>query len=249
MLGYIQRFPSFKNRTDLVTLSECIVYEIHLNRKKYFYAVIYRSPSQGPEEFDNFTINFELMLSKMHAENPFCVIITGDFNSHRELRNISEWMRVNNLSANPKTTEYMIIGHPRRINDVEVSEPLNLNDSEIKRVAKTKLLGVVVDEGLNWDNQLSKVKGKMSGGLRSLRKLKNLIPQSQLDHVYRALVESHLRYANVIWGSLSKSKINTLQRLQDRARPIIDNARQKDGWSHNWLTVEQLIKFDRSVMT
>ena len=25
-------------------------------------------------------INFELMLSKMHAENPYCVIITGDFN-------------------------------------------------------------------------------------------------------------------------------------------------------------------------
>ena len=32
-----------------------------------------------------------------------------------------------------------------------------------------------MDEGLNWDNQLSKVKGKMSGGLRSLRKLKYLI--------------------------------------------------------------------------
>ena len=63
-----------------MTLPECIVYEIQLNRKKYFYAVIYRSPSQGPEEFDNFTINFELMLSKMHAENPFCVIITSDFN-------------------------------------------------------------------------------------------------------------------------------------------------------------------------
>ena len=61
----------------------------------------------------------------------------------------------------------MIIGHPRRINDVEVSEPL-------KRIAKTKSLGVVVDEGLNWDNQLSKVKGKMNGGLRSLRKLKTL---------------------------------------------------------------------------
>ena len=169
-------------------------------------------------------------------------------NAHRELRNISEWMRVNKLSANPKKTEYVILGHTRRINDVEVSEPLNLNDSEMKRVAKTKSLGVVVDE-VNWDNQLSKVKGKMSGGLRSLRKLKNLIPQSQLDHVYRALVESHLRYANVIWGSLPKSKSNTLQRLQDRARSIIDNVRQKDGWSHNWLTVEQLIKFDQSITT
>ena len=106
-----------------------------------------------------------------------------------------------------------------------------------------------MDAGLNWDDQFSKVKGKVSGGLKSLKKLKNLISQSQLDHVYRALVESHLRYANVIWGSLSKSKMNTLQRLQDRACSIIAKAKQKDNWSHNWLTVEQLIKFDRSVMT
>ncbi len=76
---YIKDSLPSKNRSDLVTLPECIVYEIQFNRKKYFYAVICRSPSQSPEEFDNFTINFELMLSKMHAENPFCIIITGDF--------------------------------------------------------------------------------------------------------------------------------------------------------------------------
>ena len=96
----------------------------------------------------------------------------------------------------------MIIGHPRRIIEVEVSEVLNLNNSEIKRVAKTKSLGVVervvVDEALNCENQISKVKEKISRGLRSLRKLKNLIPQSQLDHVYHALVKSQLRSANVI---------------------------------------------------
>ena len=35
----------------------------------------------------------------------------------------------------------MIIGHPRRIDKVEFSDLLNLNDSEIKRVVKTKSLG------------------------------------------------------------------------------------------------------------
>ena len=48
--------------------------------KKYFFVVIYRSPSQDQDEFDNFAINFELMLSKIYAENPFCIVITGDFN-------------------------------------------------------------------------------------------------------------------------------------------------------------------------
>ena len=77
---YIKDSLPSKNRSDLVTLPEYIVYEIQLNRKKYFFAVVYRRPSHNQNEFDNFTINFELMLSKMHAENPYCIIITGDFN-------------------------------------------------------------------------------------------------------------------------------------------------------------------------
>ena len=35
---------------------------------------------------------------------------------------------------------------------------------------------------------------------------------------------------------------------KNRARSIIDKSRLKDNWSHNWLTIEQLTKFDRSVM-
>ncbi len=77
---YIKDSLPSKNRPDLVTLPECIVYEIHINRKKYFFAVIYRSPSQSTTDFDNFIANFELMLSKMRAKSPFSVIITGDFN-------------------------------------------------------------------------------------------------------------------------------------------------------------------------
>ena len=77
---YVKDSLASKNRSDLVTLPECVVSEIHVNRKKYFFAVIYRSPSQDQAEFDNFAINFEVLLSKIYAENPFCVVVTGDFN-------------------------------------------------------------------------------------------------------------------------------------------------------------------------
>ena len=89
----------------------------------------------------------------------------------------------------------------------------------------------------------------MSGGLAALKKLKNVVPQLQLYNVYYALVESHLRYADVIWGSLSKKKLAALQRLQDRACSIISNARIKDNWSSSWLNVENLFRYDRTVMT
>ena len=77
---YVKDSLPSKNRPDLVTLPECVVCEIQLKKKKYFFVVVYRSPSQNQGEFDNFILNFELLLSKIHAENPFCVVITGDFN-------------------------------------------------------------------------------------------------------------------------------------------------------------------------
>ena len=68
----------------------------------------------------------------------------------RELLNISDWLRVNKLSADPKNTEFMIIGHQRRINEIGDLHRLELNDCEIKCVEKTKSLGVIIDEGLKW---------------------------------------------------------------------------------------------------
>ena len=109
-----------------------------------------------------------------------------------ELSNISTWMRINELSANPQETEYMIIGNPRKINKIEVHESLRLNDSDIKRVMNTNSLGIIVDEGLNWERQYKTVHNKSRRGLLSLRRLKSILPQSSLSNVYRALVESHI---------------------------------------------------------
>ena len=158
-------------------------------------------------------------------------------------------MRVNKLSPNPEKTEFMIIGHPLKTKNLELPEVLKLNNFDIKRVNKTKSLGVIVDEKLNWDEQFKRTKGKLSGGLSTLKKLTNIVPQSQLCNVYYTPIESHLRYADVIWGSQSKTKLAGLQRLQDRDCSIISNARIKDNWSSSWLNVENLFRYDRTVMT
>ena len=52
------------------------------------------------------------------------------------------------------------------------------------------------------------------------------------------------RYADVIWGSVSNSKMESLQRFQDRSISIIDTARIKDDCSKNFIKVKQLIAFD-----
>ena len=119
-------------------------------------------------------------------------------NFQAELKTISEWMRMNKLSIHPEKTEFMVIYHPRRQSKLPELRPFYLDNIRIKQVHKTKYLGLTVDDKLSWNEQYKSVKGKVAGGLASLRKLKNILPQSQLLNVYQALVESHLRYANVV---------------------------------------------------
>ena len=97
---------------------------------------------------------------------------------------------------------FMVINHPRRQNTLPELPPLYLNNTRVTQVYKTKYVGLTVDNSLTWNEQYKSVEGKVVGGLAALRKLKNILPQSKLLDVYRALVESHLRYANVVWGAL-----------------------------------------------
>ena len=148
---------------------------------------------------------------------------------HKQLANIAEWMRANKLSPSPKKTEFMIIGHPLSTRKPELPETLELNGSEIERVEKTKYLGIIIDENLTWDEQFKRIRSQINTVLMSLKRLKNILPQSQLCCVSYGLVERHLRYGDVVWGSLNKSKIVALHRLQNRACCMIENVKMKDN--------------------
>ena len=46
-----------------------------------FLSCIYRSPNQNLDEFDNFCVNFDVLLKYINYKFPICSIITGDFNA------------------------------------------------------------------------------------------------------------------------------------------------------------------------
>ena len=54
--------------------------EISSKGEKYFLTCIYRSPSQSNNEFEDFYINFDLLLNNINDEFPICFIVRGDFN-------------------------------------------------------------------------------------------------------------------------------------------------------------------------
>ena len=129
-----------------------------------------------------------------------------------------DWLRRNKLSLNVTKCEYMLSGSKKQLGKISEIGDLKVREGEVKRIRKTKYLGLTINETLSWNQQYKIVKGKVKGGLDSIRKLRQMLPQSKLFQVYQALVESQLRYGSIIWGHLSATtKLNKLQRLQDRA--------------------------------
>ena len=98
---------------------------------------------------------------------------------------------------------------------------------------KTKYRGVIVHDTLGWEEQHESVKKKVAGGLGVMKKLKGILLQDMLFQVHKALAESHLRYADVVWGSLSSTKISAFQRVPNRAFDNFEASTIKDIDSTN----------------
>ena len=62
-------------------LSECIILEIEVDKKKIILLTLYRSPSQSPDTFAEFLENFENDLNSIYTLQPFLIIALGDFNA------------------------------------------------------------------------------------------------------------------------------------------------------------------------
>ena len=158
-------------------------------------------------------------------------------------------MRSNKLSLSARKSEFLIVGHKRQLNGIEKSVQVMIDDDSVRMIQKVKYLGLEVDENLTWNEQYKCLKNKTQCGPSSIRNLATILPQTKLEQVYRALVESHLIFGNELWGSIFDIKLNNLQYLRDRARTLIENAHSMDVWVCNWLSVISCIKYDKAEMT
>ena len=70
-----------------LNLNECLVLEINIQNKKGYLISLYQSLSQSKDEFDQFFLNFEQLISDRMSQNTHFIFATGDFN----VRSSSWW--------------------------------------------------------------------------------------------------------------------------------------------------------------
>ena len=178
-------------------------------------------------------------------------------NLNRDLCNLKQWLQGNKLSLNLIKTQAMVVGsrpNLKKISDKKVQPPtFVIDDSQIEIVEKAKYLGVQLDQHLVWDEHARYVCTKVSGDLGFLKYAKKLLPQENLSHIYRGIVEPYFRYCSSVWGSCGETRLLTLQKLQNRAARIVTNSSyvaSADALIEelNWPTISEIIKRETATM-
>ena len=175
---------------------------------------------------------------------------------NEDLSRLDAWLVSNKLSLNVAKTKSMLVStKAKRKTLINSNQNLqvNINGTELEVVSKIKLLGVLLDNSLDWKEQVQAVSLKVSRGLGILKHAKKFLPFSALTSLYTSIVEPHFRYCCSVWGCAGTTEINRLQKLQNRAARIVTNSSfdtpsnqliEKLGWK----TINELIDIESKTM-
>jgi hypothetical protein len=110
-------------------------------------------------------------------------------------------------------TEYMVIGSHKRLHQTQSDAPITLANNQIKRIKVTKSLGLVIDETLTWDEQVTLITKKVNTVLNVMRRLRDFFDIKILTTVYQTLVQPYFDYCSQVWRGFGTTLCNKLQRL------------------------------------
>ena len=144
---------------------------------------------------------------------------------NKQLQNIYKYLVANKLTLNYNKSEFILFS--KSLNNI--NPVIKINNNIIKQVKETKFLGVLITNKLNWSKHIKNVTLKINRINGILYLTRHLLSKNILKNIYSALVNPHIAYANILWGSTYKSHLRPLVIGQKR---IIRTILFKSRYTH-----------------
>ena len=78
---------------------------------------------------------------------------------------------------------------------------ISIDNQNIVEVKETNLLGVTLDENLNWKSEISHVASKVAKSIGKISRCGFFLPKSSLHMLYYSLIYPYFYYCNIVWAS------------------------------------------------
>jgi len=104
------------------------------------------------------------------------------------------------------------------------SMKINIKDTTLEQCSSYKYLGIIFDKNLNWKPHINHLCIKLARACGCLVKIRNCVSTETMREIYHALIHSYLRYGITIWGNASKTTLQPLIAMINRAVRIMSFA-------------------------
>lgn len=128
----------------------------------------------------------------------------------------SSWSKKNNMLPNTDKTKEMVIDFGK---GELLLPPIEMDGSQIERVSLFKLLGIIFNNKLTWEDHIENMCRKASMRLYFLTLLHRAgNPPEDIVEVYISIIRSVLEYASEVWHpGLTKAQSKCVEHIQKRA--------------------------------
>ena len=125
------------------------------------------------------------------------------------LKTIDLWLSVNKLKLNKDKCKFMIFSNVKKEN---VERCIKIGNTKIKRISNIKLLGVKIDDKLNFSSHIKHVTKKLSYVSYIISRHYNL-PNKILKKIYYAFGHPVIMYGISIWGGAFKVHLKHVKKV------------------------------------
>lgn len=134
-----------------------------------------------------------------------------------ELTKVDKWLCANKLSLNIAKTSYLLFTNMKNIPDISI----NIRNIPIKRERKTKFLGVILDDRLNFNDHVEATIKKLSRALGIIYRISCFVPLMHLVTIYYSVFYCHLIYCVIVWGKSSAHNINRIKSIHRKTIKLL----------------------------
>ena len=137
------------------------------------------------------------------------------------LNDISNWCHSNQMVVHPIKTKCMVITSRQKHQLKQLTLTLSVNNTPLEQVHSHKVLGVIIDDELRWENHIDFLTKKLARSLFLLNRLKLFIDTDARKIFFNAHCLSHINYASIVWSCSAQNHLKKLNTLYKRGTKII----------------------------
>ena len=161
-----------------------------------------------------------------------------------DLKNLTYWLNANRISLNLEKTELVIFKHQRKNLDSPIK--IKHNRKRLYPSKSVKYLGIKIDKNLNWKQHIHDIAIKLNRANALLFTIRNYVNKHILRTIYFAIFDSHINYANLIWGQ-NLHAVNRIDILQKKTLRIM-NFQSKDPHSSPLFKSNHILKLEDKIL-